>query len=99
MEPIYADKLYEFLTEMLATAQSQGDEEAAQRIDRARKHYMVPLQGGKTLRPPVTSEFLGESMLALRDVLARSRKVFSSMQIEEAGEYADSIKQQWFSRR
>lgn len=89
METVYADKLYEFLTEMAATAQSHGDDGAVQRIDKARRYF----------RPPVTSEFLGESMLALREVLERSGSLFTLKQTSKATEYADAIKQQWFSPR
>jgi hypothetical protein len=88
METVYADKLYEFLTEMIATAQSQRDQEAVRRLDVARKHYMIPL----------TSEFLGESMVALREVLDMSRSLFTPEQASQANEYMVAIEQQWFSR-
>ena len=87
MGKVYADKLYAFLTEMVTAAQVQGDQVAARRIDVARKHYMIPL----------TSEFLGESMLALREVLETSRTLFTPEQAREAKAYVDAIKQQWFS--
>jgi len=58
------------------------------RIDVARKHYLIPL----------TSEFLGESMVALREVLNASRTLFTSEQASQARWYVDAIKQQWFSR-
>lgn len=97
MDRIYADKLYEFLSELVATAQSQGDEQVVQRIDRARKHYMIPLPTGEYFRLPLTSEFLGESMLALREVLAGSKALLTPEQTSTAREYADTIKRQWFS--
>lgn len=87
MEKVYADKLYAFLSEMVSAAQVQGDQVAARRIDVARKHYMIPL----------TSEFLGESMLALRQVLETSRSLFTPEQASQAEAYADTIKRQWFS--
>lgn len=87
METVYADKLYEFLTDLMVTAQSQQDDETAQRIDRARKFYVIPL----------TSEFLGESMFALREVLGCSKTLFTPEQTSKAQEYADAIRQQWFS--
>ena len=89
METVYADKLYAFLTEMAAAAQAHGDREAVRRIDIARKHYMIPL----------TSEFLGQSMVALRELLDTSRLLFTSEQASQAKEYVDVIKQQWFSPR
>jgi hypothetical protein len=52
METVYADKLYEFLTEMAATAQSHGDEDVVRRIDKARRNYMAPLPTGKYLQLP-----------------------------------------------
>ena len=98
METVYADKLYEFLTVMVATAQSQGDQVVVSRLDVARKHYMIPLPTGKYFRLPLTSEFLGESMVALREVLDTSRSLFTPEQASQAKEYVDAIKQQWFSR-
>jgi hypothetical protein len=56
---VYADKLYEIVTERAATAQAQGDQEVVRRIDTARKHYMIQVPTGKYLRLPLTSEFLG----------------------------------------
>jgi len=99
MDTVYADKLYEFLTEMVASAEARGDQEVVSRIDTARKHYMIPLPNGKFFRPPLTSEFLGESMVALREVLDTSRSLFTPEQASQAKEYVDSIKQQWFSPR
>lgn len=99
MDKVYADKLYEFLTEMLTTAQSMGNREVVQRIDAARKHYLVPLPAGKYFRPPLTSEFLGESMLALREVLEKAGSLFTAEQTGLALEYVESIRQQWFSDR
>ena len=98
MEPVYADKLYEFLTEIAEAAKSRGDQQVAQSIDVAMKHYMIPLPTGKNFRLPLTSEFLGESMVALREALDKSRSLFSPEQASLAEEYVDSIKQQWFSR-
>lgn len=99
METVYADKLYAFLTEMAAAAQAQGNQNVVQRIEIARKHYMIPLPTGKFFRLPLTSEFLGESMVALREVLDTSRSLFTPQQVSQAKEYVDSIKQQWFSPR
>lgn len=99
METVYADELYEFLSEMVATAHSHGDEEVERRIDQARRQYKVPLTTGKYLAMPLTSEFLGESMAALRDVLEKAGHLFTSEQISRAQEYAESIKRQWFSPR
>ena len=89
MEAVYADKLYAFLTELMEAAQAQGDQEAVRRIDFARKHYLIPL----------TSEFLGESMVALRELLDTSGLLLTSEQASQAKEYVKAIKQQWFSQR
>jgi hypothetical protein len=89
METVYADKLYAFLTELAEAAQAQGNQEAVRRIDFARKHYGNPL----------TSEFLGESMVALRELLDTSESMFTFEQASQAKEYVDAIKQQWFSPR
>lgn len=99
MEIVYADKLYEFLTDMMATAQSQSDHKAVERLDRARKQYAIPLPDGKSFRLPLTSEFLGESMAALQEVLECSKTIFAPEQASKAREYADVIKQRWFSHR
>jgi len=76
METVYADKLYAFLTEMAAAAHASGNQEAVLRIDFAMKHYTFPL----------TSEFLGESMLALRELLNTSQLLFTSEQASQAKE-------------
>ena len=89
METVYADKLYAFLTEIAVAAEAQGDQVAVRRIDVAKRHYMIPL----------TSEFLGESMVALREVLETSRWLFTPEQARQAKDYVDAIKQQWFSPR
>ena len=97
METVYADKLFEFLTELTETARSQCKQEIAGRIEAARKYYTIALPSGRYFHLPLTSEFLGESMDALQEVPKDSRSVFTPEQICKAGEYVEAIRQQWFS--
>ena len=97
METVYSDKLFEFLTEIMETAKSQEKYEIAQRIDCARRQYMIILPDGKYFRLPLTSEFLGEGMAALQELLSNSPSLLSSEQIRIAKDYVESIKKQWFS--
>jgi hypothetical protein len=87
MKPVYADRVYEFLTALAAAAQTNGDLESVRNLEVARKHYLFPL----------TSEFLGKSMDALREIVARSPIWLSADQKRLATELRDSIKRQWFS--
>jgi hypothetical protein len=86
--PIYADRLFEFLTELADTAKVHGDAKIQEKIAFARRHYILP----------VTSEFLGVSMDVLHEVLAEAKEMFSSKQIDQAREYAVGINDQWFSK-
>lgn len=97
METVYADQLYEFLTEIVETAESGGNQDIVRRVDDARKHYVIQLRDGKSHRLPLTSEFLGESMLALREVLEEWPSILSPTQAKQARKYADLIRRQWFS--
>jgi hypothetical protein len=96
METVYADKLYEFLTEMAEVARSQREQEVARRIDAARYYYMIPRADGGYFRPTLTSEFYGEAMVALEEALQKSKSMFTAEQISLAKEYVDAIKEKWF---
>jgi hypothetical protein len=87
METVYADRLYEFLTGLAEVAEARNDRSALERIEFARKHYL----------PPLTSEFLGVSMVALREILSRSEDLLSAQQAKEARQYVSAISRQWFS--
>jgi hypothetical protein len=87
MFAIYADKLLEFLTELAISAKAQGHERALKRINFARLHYDWGL----------TTEFLGVSMLVLKELLDQSSELFSSEQIKQITEYVTEIKRQYYS--
>jgi hypothetical protein len=72
-----------------AQAQAQGDREAVRRIAAVRKHYMIRL----------TSEFSGESIVALHEGLDTSRLLFTREQASQARAYVHAIQQQWHSSR
>jgi predicted ATPase len=74
--------------ELKRSAEAAEDDTDAEAINRATKYYLLPL----------TSEFLGESMLALESLLARSPLWLSREQASQARRYVDSIRSQWFSR-
>jgi hypothetical protein len=57
MKIIYANKLNSFLEELPEAARSHNRSAALERIEFARKHYVFPL----------TSEFLGVSMVVWRE--------------------------------
>jgi hypothetical protein len=86
--PIYADRLFDFLKELEDTAKARGDVKIQEKIEFARRHYIVPL----------TSEFLGVSMNVLHEVLDEAEEMLSSKQIAQAREYAAGIREQWFSK-
>jgi len=87
MPTIYADRLYRFLAELGESANSHNLLAAGERIEFAKRHYVVPL----------TSEFLGVSMLALKDILSEHREILTTEQITRAEEYVTEIKRQFFS--
>ena len=84
---IYANKVYEFLSELATLAASKGLGTQLERIDFARKHYIFPL----------TSEFLGVSMVVLQEILRNSPGLLSEEQHARASEYVAEIKKQFFS--
>ena len=88
METVAADRLFPFLAGLKRTAKAEEDDAIVEAIDHARKHYRLPL----------TSEFMGESMLALESLLARSPVWLTREQAYEAKEYVDSIRRLWFGR-
>lgn len=88
MEAVAADTLFRFLTDLKQTAEAQRDFEAAEALSQARKHYIFPL----------TSEFMGESMLALENLVARGPAWLSREQTNQAKVYVDSIRRRWFSQ-
>jgi hypothetical protein len=96
MEVVSADKLYEFLTEISAEARSLSHDEIARWVDDAMRYCVVQLPSGEFLHLPITSEFLGEAMTALRKVLSSTAR-FSPERTSLAKEYVDAIQQQWFS--
>ena len=87
METVYADELYQFLSESAGSAKCSGNKDLLERIDFAMKHYLFPL----------TSEFLGVSMVVLREVLDQQRGILTPKQAEQADAYVDRIKKQFFS--
>jgi hypothetical protein len=84
MSSIRADRLFEFLSELEQTARSHGNSKAAERLEFARKHYIFPL----------TSEFLGVSMVVLREVLNDATAMLSPRQLQEARKYTERIKEE-----
>ena len=85
-QPIYADRVYQFLAELLPRTRRHGDAKITQRLEHAMLHYT----------PPVTSEFLGVSMTALQEMLTNSSSIFSPSELKRAKELVSAIKQ-WFS--
>jgi hypothetical protein len=87
MATIYADNIYQFLCELAEAAEAHQNAVILDRIEFARKHYLFPL----------TSEFLGVSMVVLGEVLDHSKEMLSPQQVRQAGEYITTIKKRFFS--
>jgi hypothetical protein len=87
VEPIYAESVFHFLREIASILHSSGRTQLAERLDFATKHYIFPL----------TSEFYGVAMIALRETVSAAPEALSSQQLNRARYLADAIKAQWFS--
>jgi hypothetical protein len=85
---ISPQKVHEFLDELAVTLTSAGDTtKLAERLTRTKKYFLIPL----------TSEFYGEAMRALEQVVNEDPPGLSFDQRERASLYATKIKNQWFS--
>jgi len=83
---LYADHVFLFFEEV-ASALRGSSVELADSVEYAKKFYIVPL----------TSEFYGVAMQALRKVIDSRSGALTSQQLEQARIYVDRIKSQYFS--
>jgi hypothetical protein len=77
-------KLYEFLSHL--SASEQGEPELGDDLRRAMKHFVLPL----------TSEFYGVSMAALKKMLASNRRNLSDEDKRLAAIFVKEIQEKWF---
>jgi hypothetical protein len=77
-------KLYEFLSRLSEVG--QGEPDLANDLQGAMKHYVLPL----------TSEFYGISMAALKKMLASNQNYFSREDKELAAIFVREIEEEWF---
>jgi hypothetical protein len=82
-----ADEVYQFLTEILPTVRQLGNPQVTRNLEDAILHFI----------PPITSEFLGKSMVALRQVVDNSMATLPPLELQKASDLAAAIKEQWFS--
>lgn len=80
-------EVYEFLIEIGDLLRIKGAADLANRV----------LAAGTYFRAPLTSEFYGETMLALQGVLAKEPTLLNQAQRDLAEFYAAEIKRRWFS--
>jgi hypothetical protein len=86
-EPIYADKVHQFLSDLLPRCRQLCNPDVTQELEGAILHYV----------PPLTSEFFGKTMVALEAMVARCSSALSPSELEKAEDLIRAIKQQWFS--
>ena len=86
-ETIYADRVLNFLEELAPILKSSHHTQQAERVEGAIKHYIFPL----------TSEFYGVAMMALRNAVDNAPDALTTEQLGRARYFADQIKAQWFS--
>ena len=86
--PLNPRELYGFLSRLSMQMQERGETELAHELQLAMKYFIVPL----------TSEFYGVSMVALRKVLSGESKIMSDNDKERASFFVKEIKEKWFSR-
>ena len=86
-ETIYADNVLHFLKELAPILKSSHHTQQAERVEGAIKHYILPL----------TSEFYGVAMMALRDAVDNAPDALTVEQLNRSSYFAEMIKAQWFS--
>ena len=87
MNPITAQEIYEFVNRLSTEMRREGRTALAERLEKVKKFYTRPL----------TSEFLGEAMLALKSILAEVDCCLDPELRESAASYATGIQTQYFS--
>lgn len=86
-QPIYADHVFRVLKEVAHCLQGSSHEKQLELVNLAIWHYAFPL----------TSEFYGKAMIALRNVVERAPEELTPQQLEHVRNLADAIKSQWYS--
>jgi hypothetical protein len=87
MKSLDAQEIYRFVDCLAADMRLKGRATSAEQLERVKKFYLLPL----------TSEFLGEAMLALRSILAEADSLTPELK-ERAAAYVTEIQNQYFPR-
>lgn len=87
LNPLNAEEIYQFVDRLAAQMRREGRVTFAERLERANKFYL----------PPLTSEYLGEVMLALKSILIQAESLSPEMR-DRAEDYALGIQNRYFSR-
>jgi hypothetical protein len=86
-EPLDADRVYGFLAELSTKLAQSGDEKTIPELRDAMLHFA----------PPLTSEFFGNSMVALEKLVAACPTPLSESESERAQALIRAIRKEWFS--
>ena len=86
IKPDNATEVFQFLGELLEKSRQAGDAPTSAKLEYAR-HFLTPI---------VTSEFMGEAIVALLAIAATRSPGFSSQDLKTISQFAADIERRWF---